>query len=122
MICCFLVYEYLFGFFRFLVSENLAKAIISSKLPDTSFGNNTTCMPSGFTSPMYIPGAPGGKQNKNFIYHLDCFDLTFDRKGDLLNAYGDKYGWMDVSRDPTAQTVASKFCPVINSLPKFLDY
>ena len=24
--------------FRFLVSENLAKAIISSKLPDTSFG------------------------------------------------------------------------------------
>ena len=110
-------------------TENIFRGVAPTFIPGnpgitscTSFGNNTTCSPLGFTSPMYIPGAPGGKQNKNFIYHLDCFDLTFDRKGDLLNAYGDKYGWMDVSRDPTAQTVASKFCPVINSLPKFLDY
>ena len=33
--------------FRFLVSENLAKVIISSKLPDTSFGNNTDAPVSG---------------------------------------------------------------------------
>lgn len=83
----------------------------------TSFGTYTSCVPIGGVAPSYIPGQPGGVQRRQYIYHLDCQDLTFDRKGDLSNAGGRKHGWMDVYYDPTARAVATEYCGVISTLP-----
>ena len=71
-----------------------------------TFGTYTSCVPIGGVAPSYIPGQPGGVQKRQYIYHLDCKDLTFDRKGDLANARGRKHGWIDVYYDPTARAVA----------------
>ena len=82
-----------------------------------TFGSYTSCIPTGGVAPSYIPGQAGGIQKRQYIYHLDCKDLTFDRKGDLANAGGRKHGWMDVYYDPTARAVASKYCGIIETLP-----
>lgn len=42
--------------------------------------------------------------------------MTFDRKGDF-SGWGNK-GWLNVSEDPTAETVAERYCPVIDTLDK----
>jgi hypothetical protein len=43
--------------------------------------------------------------------------MTFDRKGDLARGMAMK-GWMHVRNDPTAQDVANRYCPIIDSLPR----
>ena len=86
-----------------------------------TFGSYTSCVPIGGVAPSYIPGQPGGVQKRQYIYHLDCKDLTFDRKGDLSNAGGRKHGWMDVYYDPTARAVASKYCGIISTLPLLIE-
>ena len=86
-----------------------------------TFGSYTSCIPIGGVAPSYIPGQPGGVQKRQYIYHLDCKDLTFDRKGDLSNAGGRKHGWMDVYYDPTARAVASEYCRIISTLPLHTD-
>ena len=48
---------------------------------------------------MFVDHAPLRQQ---FVYELDCIDMTFDRKGDLKNADGFKLRWMKVYKDPTA--------------------
>ena len=79
-------------------------------------GGTTNCKTVGYVAPSYTPGTPGGTENRNFRYQLDCKDMTFDRKGDF-SGFGNK-GWMGVQDDPTAQAVANKYCPIIDSLPK----
>ena len=76
----------------------------------------TTCQRIGYIPPSYNPGTPGGVERRSFRYQLDCKDKTFDRKGDF-SGFGNK-GWMNVSSDPTAQAVANRYCPHIDSLPK----
>ncbi len=84
-----------------------------------TIGSYTSCSTTGYIAPTSIPGQPGGVQNKQFVYELDCQDMTFDRKGDLKNANGDKWGWLDVIQDPTARAVADKYCPIIHTLPLY---
>ena len=60
------------------------------------------------------PGTPGGNRNENFRYQLDCRDRTFNRDGD-------EYNWMGIREDPVAETVANKYCPIINTLKKSGD-
>ena len=76
----------------------------------------TTCQKVGYIAPSYNPGTPAGVERRSFRYQLDCKDRTFDRKGDF-SGFGNK-GWMNISSDPTAQAVADRYCPQINSLPK----
>ena len=76
----------------------------------------TTCQQIGYVAPSYNPGIPAGVERRSFRYQLDCKDRTFDRKGDF-SGFGNK-GWMNISSDPTAQAVADRYCPQINSLPK----
>ena len=77
----------------------------------------TTCRRSGYVAPTYVPGTPGGVQNRKYRYELDCEDMTFDRKGDYAGGVVNK-GWMSVDNDPTAQAVANKYCSRIHSLPR----
>ena len=77
----------------------------------------TTCSRSGYVAPTYIPGTPGGVQNRKYRYELDCQDMTFDRKGDYAGGMSNK-GWMSVDNDPTAQAVANRYCSSIESLPR----
>tara|TARA_B100000674_G_scaffold96798_1_gene69469 strand:+ start:542 stop:1687 length:1146 start_codon:yes stop_codon:yes gene_type:complete len=77
----------------------------------------TTCRRSGYVAPTYVPGTPGGVQNRKYRYELDCQDMTFDRKGDYAGGVANK-GWMSVDNDPTAQAVANKYCSRIHSLPR----
>ena len=70
-------------------------------------------------APSYRAGTPGGVERRSFRYQLDCKDLTFDRKGDY-SGFGNK-GWMSVGEDPTAQAVADRYCPIIDSVPKPFD-
>ena len=77
----------------------------------------TTCSRSGYVAPTYVPGTPGGVQNRKYRYELDCQDMTFDRKGDYAGGVVNK-GWMSVDNDPTAQAVANKYCSRIHSLPR----
>ena len=42
--------------------------------------------------------------------------MTFDRKGDF-SGFGNK-GWLNVGDDPTAQAVADRYCPIIETLAK----
>ena len=83
---------------------------------------NTICYGSScstyYTPPTTIPGSSGGIQHKNFVYELDCIDLTFNRIGDKHTSGGGNYGWMSVDRDPVAKEVSKTYCPKINSLPK----
>ena len=85
---------------------------------------NTVCYGSTcstyYTPPTTIPGSSGGIQHKNFVYELDCIDLTFNRIGDKHTAGGGSYGWMSVDRDPVAKEVSKTYCPKIYSLPKKL--
>ena len=83
----------------------------------SSFGYTTSCYRSGYVAPSYTPATPGGIQNRDYLYELDCRDLTFDRKGDYAGGYANK-GWMSVNNDPVAETVANKYCPIISKLPK----
>ena len=80
----------------------------------------TTCSRSGYVAPTYVPGTPGGVQNRKCRYELDCQDMTFDRKGDYAGGVVNK-GWMSVDNDPTAQAVANKYCSRIHSLPRALS-
>ena len=82
-----------------------------------SFGYSTTCNRVGYVAPSYTPGIRGGSVNRYYRYELDCKDGTFDRKGDRVQGIRRK-GWMSVVEDPTALTVARKYCPIISSLPK----
>ena len=77
----------------------------------------TTCSRSGYVAPTYVPGTPGGVQNRKYRYELDCEDMTFDRKGDYAGGVANK-GWMSLDNDPTAQAVANKYCSRIHSLPR----
>ena len=77
----------------------------------------TTCSRSGYVAPTYVPGTPGGVQNRKYRYELDCQDMTYDRKGDYAGGVANK-GWMSVDNDPTAQAVANKYCSRIHSLPR----
>ncbi len=86
-----------------------------------NYGGQTFCNSYG-SSGGYVPGKQGGTQISQFVYELDCIDMTFDRKGDLKNADGFKLGWMKVYKDPTAMEVADKYCPKISSLPKHTGY
>lgn len=52
-----------------------------------------------------------------FTYHLDCKDGTADRLGDAAYAQEDTAGWFPVIKDPTAQSVYAKYCPLITTLP-----
>ena len=79
----------------------------------------TTCKQEGYVAPSYTPATPGGVERRSFRYQLDCKDLTFDRKGDY-SGFGNK-GWMSVGEDPTAQAVADRYCPIIDSVPKPFD-
>lgn len=85
--------------------------------------DKTVCTASGScytitgSKPQLIPSKPGGTEVKLFTYELDCKDLTFDRKGDKASAGGGNHGWMTVEKDPTAQAVAAKYCPMIETLP-----
>ena len=83
--------------------------------------SHTNCRTEGYEAPSYKPGTSGGIQAQSFRYELDCKDMTFDRKGDMLDANGAMKGWMNVSADPTAQAVANKYCRIISSLPKSND-
>ena len=76
----------------------------------------TTCQQVGYVAPSFTPATPGGVERRSFRYQLDCKDMTFDRKGDF-SGWGNK-GWMNVREDPTAQAVAKRYCPVINTLDK----
>ena len=76
----------------------------------------TTCQQVGYVAPSFTPATPGGVERRSFRYQLDCKDMTFDRKGDF-SGWGNK-GWMNVREDPTAQAVAERYCPVINTLDK----
>ena len=76
----------------------------------------TTCQQVGYVAPSFTPATPGGVERKRFRYQLDCQDMTFDRKGDF-SGWGNK-GWLNVSEDPTAETVAERYCPVIDTLDK----
>ena len=78
------------------------------------FGGTTNCKTEGYIAPSYAPATPGGTQNREYKYELDCKDMTFDRKGDLARGSA-MWGWMNVSKDPTAQAVANKYCPIINT-------
>ena len=68
--------------------------------------------------PIYREGTEGGIENKTFDYELDCRDKTFNRIGDRTGT-GLNKGWMETIEDPVATAVATKYCPVINSLPIF---
>ena len=81
----------------------------------------TTCQRTGYVAPSYVPGTPGGVQNRSYRYELDCHDMTFDRKGDYAGGISNK-GWMNVDSDPTAQAVANKYCSIIDDLPKRPDW
>lgn len=81
----------------------------------TTTGYSTNCTTTGYRAPSY---SPGGTQSKNFIYQLDCQDLTFNREGDKASAGGAYKGWMPISNDPVAEAVANKYCPKIDSLQK----
>tara|TARA_B100000579_G_scaffold417899_1_gene414905 strand:- start:4697 stop:5518 length:822 start_codon:yes stop_codon:yes gene_type:complete len=62
---------------------------------------------------------PGGIDRGYYKYSLDCFDKTFDRKGDREDHSGTfKKGWMKIGNDPTAILASYLYCPVINTLPK----
>ena len=74
------------------------------------------CRQIGYVAPRYTPGSPGGTQERNFIYELDCVDMTFDRKGDKAGGIYNR-GWMPVASDPTASEVARIYCPQIGSIP-----
>jgi len=76
------------------------------------------CYGKSGTAPLYIPGQPGGLQKGVFFYILDCKDKTFDRKGDISSISGGRKGWMDISEDPVAASVADIYCPVIDTIPK----
>ena len=88
----------------------------SSNINYNSSGS-TNCQRSGYVSPSYTPGTPGGTQKGWFEYDLDCVDRTFNRKGDKAKGIMKK-GWLDVYYDPTARAVADKYCQTIDSLPK----
>ena len=79
----------------------------------------TSCQQVGYVAPSYRAGTPGGVERRSFRYQLDCKELTFDRKGDY-SGFGNK-GWMAVSEDPTAQAVADRYCPIIDSVAKPFD-
>ena len=81
----------------------------------TTYGYSTSCTTSGYRPPKY---SSGGVQHRQFIYQLDCLDLTFNREGDKSSASGSLKGWMPISNDPVAETVANKYCPKIDSLKK----
>ena len=74
------------------------------------------CRRIGYIAPRYTPGTPGGTQERNFTYELDCVDMTFDRKGDRAGGIYNR-GWMPVGNDPTASEVARIYCPKISTLP-----
>ena len=76
----------------------------------------TTCKQVGYVAPSYTPAKPGGVERRSFRYQLDCDDMTFDRKGDF-SGFGNK-GWLNVGDDPTAQAVADRYCPIIETLAK----
>ena len=83
-----------------------------------SYSGNSKCEYKEGVAPKYIPGKRAGIQNKWFKYLLDCKDLTFDRKGDFVNADGGiKKGWMKIIDDPVAIAVAGRYCQKINTLP-----
>ena len=86
----------------------------------STYGSYTSCNRIGYVAPSYSPGTVGGSANRNYVYELDCRDLTFDRKGDKARGIR-KRGWMSVLEDPTANAVAQRYCPIIDSLPKGFD-
>ena len=45
--------------------------------------SSTNCNRVGYVPPSHVPG---GVENRNFVYELDCQDMTFDRKGDRSNS------------------------------------
>ena len=83
---------------------------------------NTNCYGSScttyYTPPTTISGTAGGIQHRTFVYELDCIDLTFNRIGDKHTAGGGSWGWLPVNRDPVADEVSRRYCPIINTLPK----
>lgn len=81
------------------------------------YGATTSCNTVGYVAPSYSPGTSAGVHHRNYRYELDCRDMTFDRKGDLARGMAMK-GWMHVRNDPTAQDVANRYCPIIDSLPR----
>ena len=87
----------------------------------TDYGTSITCNRTGYQSPSYTPPKPGGIQRKGFLYDLDCVDGTFDRKGDYLSSGGGMKGWMSVHQDPVAKEVYSKYCRIIDELPKYVE-
>tara|TARA_B100001964_G_C14156180_1_gene564401 strand:+ start:446 stop:1204 length:759 start_codon:yes stop_codon:yes gene_type:complete len=86
-----------------------------------TYGSYTTCNRSGYVAPSYTPSKPGGVQHRRYRYELDCLDRTFNREGDMATAGGLMRGWMSVNDDPTALAVESKYCPIINTLPKAIE-
>ena len=87
----------------------------------TDYGTSITCNRTGYQAPSYTPPKPGGIQRKGFLYDLDCVDGTFDRKGDYLSSGGGMKGWMSVHQDPVAKEVYSKYCRIIDELPKYVE-
>jgi len=59
----------------------------------------------------------GDIHQREFTYHLDCKDGTFDRLGDKRAPIMFKpIGWKPLTDDPSAKVVFTKYCPKINSL------
>tara|TARA_B100000700_G_C14918709_1_gene795982 strand:- start:133 stop:1251 length:1119 start_codon:yes stop_codon:yes gene_type:complete len=87
----------------------------------TDYGTSITCNRTGYKAPSYTPPKPGGIQRQGFLYDLDCVDGTFDRKGDYLSSGGGMKGWMSVHQDPVAKEVYSKYCRIIDELPKYVE-
>lgn len=81
------------------------------------YGATTSCNTVGYVAPSYSPGTSADVHHRNYRYELDCRDMTFDRKGDLARGMAMK-GWMHVRNDPTAQDIANRYCPIIDSLPR----
>jgi hypothetical protein len=80
--------------------------------------NNSWRGTAGYCNPTYgcYPGSASGSENRDFVYQLDCRDLTFDRKGDKARGIRKK-GWASVNTDPVAEAVAREYCPQIETLP-----
>jgi hypothetical protein len=79
-----------------------------------AWNSNKSSQGSGFGSGYSISGTTRAGA---FTYHLDCKEGTADRLGDASYAQEDTAGWFSVIKDPTAQAVFTKYCPVINDLP-----
>jgi hypothetical protein len=97
---------------RTLLQRPAVPARFDAGNPGTLNCSQGQCVRQGYVAPSWSAGTPERRENRNFVYELDCRDLTFNRRGDQGQ------GWLPSGDDPTAQAVARAYCPRLDSLPR----